>query len=51
MITIKCAFKNGKTTITRIVGTLQDAQNLFVGKNIDVNGLVQKCIKVERVEV
>ena len=52
MITIKCTLANGKSTITRITGTLQDAQDLFLGKEIDVSGFgIQKCIKVERIEV
>jgi hypothetical protein len=51
--TLRCTYSNGDSIITSINGTLQDAENYFLGQvfNIgSVNDNIQQCVKVELVK-
>jgi ribosomal protein L21E len=53
MIKIKCYFENGDAIISKINGTIQDAEKYYVGKVFNIGSVadnLQKCIKIEVLE-
>lgn len=53
MIKIKCYFQNGDIIISKINGTIQDAEKYYVGKVFNIGSVadnLQKCIKIEVLE-
>lgn len=53
MIKIKCYFENGDIIISKINGTIQDAEKYYVGKVFNIGSVadnLQKCIKIEVLE-
>jgi len=53
MIKIKCYFENGDTIISKINGTIQDAEKYYVGNIFNIGCVadnLQKCIKIEVLE-
>jgi len=54
MIKIKCYFENGDIIISKINGTIQDAEKYYVEKVFNIGSIadnLQKCIKIEVLEV
>ncbi|GAA0128696.1 hypothetical protein MMMIC1C10_11200 [Methanococcus maripaludis] len=53
MIIVKCTYKNGEEIISRINGTIKDAENYFLNKIFNIGSLednLQKCVKVEQIK-
>lgn len=53
MTYVKCYFKNGDVIISKINGTIQDAEKYYVGNVFNIGSVVdnlQKCIKIEALE-